>query len=75
MYVLVGSSVNIMSIFRSCAGKWQFICLLFCTWSSGISAQNIFLLCVKIYETSAAAVHIWGARSSGQLALYLSSGT
>jgi len=76
MYVLVGTNVNIMSIFRSCAGKWHNLYACYFVHGCLVSQLKIyFLSCVQIYEISSAAVHIWGVRSFGQLAFYLSSGT
>jgi hypothetical protein len=56
--VLFGTSVNIMSIFRSCAGKWHYLYACYFIHGHLVSQLKIYcLFCVQIYETSAAAVH------------------
>jgi len=66
MYVLVGTSVNIMSIFRSCACKWHYLYACYFVHGHLVSQLKIYcLFCVQIYETSAAAVHKCGCQFIG----------
>jgi len=56
--MLVGTSLNIMSIFRSCAGKWHNLYACYFVHGRLVPQLKIYyLFCVQIYETSAAAVH------------------